>query len=115
MTVWLLRTVSRVCYFVMSKNMELLFRRSILLYWRDCNILCNKAVEKRLEFVCRYFFDKIKTEDFLYYGILRLSKKVSGWNVRGSNPLNVRFFSLVQTGSKTHSTSSTMDTGFPWG
>ena len=79
MTVWLLKTVSMVCYFVTSKNMELLIRRSILLYWRDWNILCNKYLEERLELVCRYLLYKIRTKSFLYYGILRLSKSLHQW------------------------------------
>jgi hypothetical protein len=49
--------------------MGLLIRRSNLLYWGDCNILCDKALERRLELACLYFLDKIKTNNFLYYGI----------------------------------------------
>jgi len=100
MTVWLLETVSRVCYFVTSKNVELL----ILLYWRAWNILCNKALEERLEVVCRYFLDKVKTKDFLYYWILRLSKslhnEVSGWIVRGSNTAACEIFLTRPDGSR---------------
>jgi hypothetical protein len=102
MTVWLLKIVSRVCYFVTSKNMELLIRKSILLYWRVWNIMFNKALEKRLEVVCRYFLDKIKTKDFLYYGILRLSKSLHQWGfgVRGSNPAACEIFLTRPDGSR---------------